>query len=145
MTFATPTIISGDKFNLDVIAHELAHSWSGNLATAASWQNFWLNEVDGFSSVPYEAGFNFLYFLDRTVGRERWDKFILYVSTVFYALPFPWAKIEQYFTKYRGKSLNSADFRNTLSLAKAWESLRPLPPTAPTDSRFTPSPEDIEG
>ena len=149
MTFATPTIISGDKSNIDVIAHELAHSWSGNLATAASWQDFWLNEGwttylerringkihgdtkfhfsaiigwkalresvtqfgadheftklvvdlegkdpdDAFSSVPYEKGFNFLYFLDRTVGREKWDKFIPYVSTVFYcplySLSFP--------------------------------------------------------
>lgn len=44
MTFATPTIIAGDKSNIDVIAHELAHSWSGNLVTNASWEDFWLNE-----------------------------------------------------------------------------------------------------
>ncbi|KAK5172421.1 hypothetical protein LTR04_005561 [Oleoguttula sp. CCFEE 6159] len=43
-TFATPTIISGDRENVDVIAHELAHSWSGNLVTNCSWQDFWLNE-----------------------------------------------------------------------------------------------------
>jgi leukotriene-A4 hydrolase len=30
-TFATPTLISGDRANVDVVAHELAHSWSGNL------------------------------------------------------------------------------------------------------------------
>ncbi|KAF2198666.1 leukotriene A-4 hydrol [Delitschia confertaspora ATCC 74209] len=43
-TFATPSIISGDKQNVDVIAHELSHSWSGNLVTSCSWEHFWLNE-----------------------------------------------------------------------------------------------------
>ncbi|KAJ5170669.1 Leukotriene A4 hydrolase [Penicillium coprophilum] len=43
-TFATPSIISKDRENVDVIAHELAHSWSGNLVTNASWEHFWLNE-----------------------------------------------------------------------------------------------------
>ena len=33
-----------DRENVDVIAHELSHSWSGNLVSPASWQNFWLNE-----------------------------------------------------------------------------------------------------
>ncbi|KAI9894717.1 MAG: hypothetical protein M1814_002073 [Vezdaea aestivalis] len=43
-TFATPTIISGDRQNIDVIAHELSHSWSGNLVSCASWEHFWINE-----------------------------------------------------------------------------------------------------
>jgi leukotriene-A4 hydrolase len=43
-TFATPTLVSGDRQNVDVIAHELAHSWSGNLVSNASWEHFWLNE-----------------------------------------------------------------------------------------------------
>ena len=44
LTFATPTIISGDRSLTALIAHELAHSWSGNLVTNATWDDFWLNE-----------------------------------------------------------------------------------------------------
>jgi leukotriene-A4 hydrolase len=44
LTFATPTIITGDKSLVSLVAHELAHSWSGNLVTNATWRDFWLNE-----------------------------------------------------------------------------------------------------
>jgi leukotriene-A4 hydrolase len=44
LTFATPTIITGDKSLVSLVAHELAHSWSGNLVTNATWSDFWLNE-----------------------------------------------------------------------------------------------------
>jgi len=44
LTFATPTILAGDRSLTALIAHELAHSWSGNLVTNATWDDFWLNE-----------------------------------------------------------------------------------------------------
>jgi leukotriene-A4 hydrolase len=48
LTFATPTVIAGDKSLVSLVAHELAHSWSGNTVTHAVWADFWLNE--GFTT-----------------------------------------------------------------------------------------------
>ena len=63
LTFATPTILAGDKSLVSLVAHELAHSWSGNLVTNATWRDFWLNE-------------GFTVYLERRIiedvyGRER--------------------------------------------------------------------------
>jgi len=44
LTFTTPTVLAGDKSLVALVAHELAHSWSGNLVTNATWSDFWLNE-----------------------------------------------------------------------------------------------------
>uniref|UniRef100_A0A060T0L8 Leukotriene A(4) hydrolase n=1 Tax=Blastobotrys adeninivorans TaxID=409370 RepID=A0A060T0L8_BLAAD len=156
ITFATPTLISGDRQNVDVIAHELAHSWSGNLVTNCSWEHFWLNEGwtvylerriigalhgeahrhfsaivgweslesavetfgesgknytklvvdlkdrqdpdDAFSSVPYEKGSTFLFYLENLLGgKSVFDPFIPY-----------------YFDKFRYKSLDSYQFLDTV-------------------------------
>lgn len=155
-TFVTPTLISGDRQNVDVIAHELAHSWSGNLVTNCSWEHFWLNEGwtvylerriqgsihgeatrhfsaiigwgdlenliramgssaerystlvqdlkdrcdpdDAFSLVPYEKGFNLLFYIERLVGGPAvFDGFI-----------------SHYFTKFRFQSLDTYQFLDTL-------------------------------
>ncbi len=48
LTFVTPTLLAGDRSLVNVVAHEIAHSWSGNLVTNATWDDFWLNE--GFTS-----------------------------------------------------------------------------------------------
>jgi len=48
LTFVTPVLVAGDRSLVSTIAHELAHSWSGNLVTNATWSDFWLNE--GFTT-----------------------------------------------------------------------------------------------
>jgi len=132
LTFATPTLLAGDKSLADVIAHEISHSWTGNLVTNATWEHFWLNEGwtvwlerkimsrmkgieflklssqggythladdinnlgvdnkytclcwpmvlgedpdDGFSSVPYEKGFNLLWMLENITGTPEFEGF----------------------------------------------------------------------
>ncbi|PAA93340.1 hypothetical protein BOX15_Mlig009299g2 [Macrostomum lignano] len=44
LTFVTPTLLAGDRSLASVVAHEIAHSWTGNLVTNATWEDFWLNE-----------------------------------------------------------------------------------------------------
>jgi leukotriene-A4 hydrolase len=65
MTFATPTILAGDKSLVALIAHELAHSWSGNLVTNATWRDFWLNE--GFTVYLEQRIMEHVYGKDRAV------------------------------------------------------------------------------
>jgi leukotriene A-4 hydrolase/aminopeptidase len=65
VTFATPTILAGDKSLVALVAHELAHSWSGNLVTNATWSDFWLNE--GFTVYVERRVMEVLY------GKERAD------------------------------------------------------------------------
>ena len=64
LTFVTPTVLAGDKSLVDLVAHELAHSWSGNLVTNATWNDFWLNE--GFTNYFQQRITEQLYGHDRS-------------------------------------------------------------------------------
>ena len=63
LSFITPTVIAGDKSLVNLIAHELAHSWSGNLVTNATWRDLWLNE--GFTSYVENR------IMEEVFGRDR--------------------------------------------------------------------------
>ena len=65
LTFASPTVITGDRSPVSLIAHELAHSWSGNLVTSSSHRDLWLNE--GFTTYVESRIVEALY------GREQAD------------------------------------------------------------------------
>ncbi|QOL27271.1 M1 family metallopeptidase [Thalassotalea sp. LPB0316] len=63
LSFITPTVIAGDKSLVNLIAHELAHSWSGNLVTNETWRDLWLNE--GFTSYVENR------IMEQVFGRKR--------------------------------------------------------------------------
>lgn len=65
LSFITPTVIAGDKSLVALIAHELAHSWSGNTITNASWRDLWLNE--GFTTYLTYRIMEVIY------GKDRFD------------------------------------------------------------------------
>lgn len=74
LSFLTPTLVAGDKSLTNVVAHELAHSWSGNLVTNATWSDAWLNE--GFTSYVENRVMEALYgesraVMERTLDLER--------------------------------------------------------------------------
>ena len=139
LTFVTPALLAGDRSMANVIAHEISHSWTGNLVTNKDWANFWVNEGfttfmerklselvygedmanleaqvgvgemmadieimgndttftslapdyshcdpdDGFSTVPYEKGFTFLYYLETLVGKLNFQHIMQKYVTEF--------------------------------------------------------------
>ncbi len=66
LTFLTPTLLAGDKSLVSTVAHELAHSWSGNLVTNATWSDFWLNE--GFTTYFTSR------IMEKLYGKEATDR-----------------------------------------------------------------------
>ncbi len=77
LTFATPTILAGDRSLVALVAHEMAHSWSGNLVTNATWSDFWLNE--GFTTYIEKRIMEAVYGQERAemewvLGRQDLDK-----------------------------------------------------------------------
>lgn len=154
LTFITPTLLAGDRSLVGVVAHEISHSWTGNLVTNRSWEHFWLNEGftvflerkikarlhgeparhfsamggwkslketiatrgaddpltclspklagvdpdDAFSTVPYEKGHTFLWYLEELVGGPvRFDPFL-----------------RAYVEKFAHESITTSDFRSFL-------------------------------
>jgi aminopeptidase N len=147
MTFLTPTLLAGDRSLVGVLAHELAHSWTGNIVTNANANHFWLNEGattwaerrilevlngqeaaalgwaiglkgleldmarlqpehrrlrmdlknvdpdDVYSRVAYDKGARLFALIERTVGRETFDRFI-----------------RDYIARFRFTSITSDDF-----------------------------------
>lgn len=71
LSFITPTVIAGDKSLVNLIAHELAHSWSGNLVTNESWRDLWLNE--GFTSYVENRIMEEVYGKDRAIMEQALD------------------------------------------------------------------------
>ena len=71
LSFMTPTLIAGDKSLTNVVAHELAHSWSGNLVTNSNWRDAWLNE--GFTSYVENRVMEELYGERRAVMEQVLD------------------------------------------------------------------------
>lgn len=69
LSFLTPTLVAGDKSLTNVVAHELAHSWSGNLVTNSSWRDAWLNE--GFTSYVENRVMEKLYGERRAVMEQK--------------------------------------------------------------------------
>ena len=71
LSFLTPTLVAGDKSLTNVVAHELAHSWSGNLVTNSSWRDAWLNE--GFTSYVENRVMEELYGERRAIMEQALD------------------------------------------------------------------------
>jgi leukotriene-A4 hydrolase len=80
LSFITPTVLAGDRSLVSLIAHELAHSWSGNLITNASWRDLWLNE--GFTSYLEIRIMEELYGADRAT-----QEYLLSVESLDEELP----------------------------------------------------------
>ena len=72
LTFATPTVLAGDRSLTSLAAHELAHSWSGNLVTNATWNDFWLNE--GFTTYFENRIMESLYGPERAAMLQQVDR-----------------------------------------------------------------------
>ena len=151
LSFCSPCLINGDKSLVDIVFHELIHSWSGNLVTNENWRDFWLNEgitmflqrkivgmwksedyakMDGilgtfyiesslkdfeenstfttlhpnltgvnpddkYSDIPYEKGYNFMYYLESLIGKDKMQIFF-----------------KNYFQNFKYKSIDFYDFKN---------------------------------
>ncbi|OHE97552.1 hypothetical protein CORC01_07167 [Colletotrichum orchidophilum] len=219
--FYSATVVSGDRENISVVAHEFSHSYSGNLVTNASWEHFWLNEGwtvwiernimrelkgddevelqaivgwqdliqsietyggnesvftslvlefegkgpdDVLSKIPYEKGYTFLCYLEKTVGRAKWLKFVPHYFRTFYGAALDSDQftdcVISFFSPDTTATLalsgvdwqswlhkpgapqkpdfNSKLYKKAVQLADQWGSLS-------DDSSFQPSTDDVKG
>ncbi len=109
LSFITPSLLAGDRSLVSVIAHELAHSWSGNLVTNATWRDGWLNE--GVTSYLEARLMEVIYDTDR-VDEERvlgYEELLLNFDSV---------PIEQQALAPRFDSGDPDDFQGTIAYHK---------------------------
>ena len=195
LTFASPTIIVGDKSQVYVATHEMAHSWTGNEVTCRNWESFFLNEgftvfierhVSGelhgedfakvaaflgntsmvgdmvnfglnntysslhpvlrgdnpdnsFSEVPYEKGFQLLYFLESLIGRAEMKNFLNFyikehklTSITNIELRATW----EFFVENMIPGLSGADV-NTILASVDWETWMYAPGVPPVTADFS--------
>ena len=121
LTFATPTLIAGDRSLTSVIAHELAHSWSGNLVTNSTWNDFWLNE--GFT-VYFERRI-----MEELYSRDHVEMLAL-LGRQDLAASMESLKPEMQMLKLKMKGINPDDAMTDVAYEKGYFFLRLLEETA---------------
>ncbi|KRW98239.1 Armadillo-type fold [Pseudocohnilembus persalinus] len=187
LTFASPSIITGDKSGTSVAIHEIAHSWTGNMLTCGNWSNLWINEGftvflerkgqislfgedymvmdsivgnssfvsaindfglqsnysslypltahvnpdDSFSTVPYEKGYQFLYYMQSLIGEDYFQDMMTGWIAASTFKSVVWQDFRDHFESYVNQNVNNA--KQILSKIdwEVWVTGPGLPPAGP--------------
>ena len=195
LTFVTPSLITGDRSLASVVAHEISHSWTGNLVTNENWPDFWINEGftmflqrkimegfkdldmakldamvgfsqfkddmyafgeskpftslrpdllgrnpdDAFNKVPYEKGFNFLYYLQSLINPkseiDMFRKFIRSYISKFKNGVVKYEALKSYFEEFIKTEMPS-EAENILAQIQ-WDNWVYAPGLPPNENNFT--------
>ncbi|MES2830334.1 MAG: M1 family metallopeptidase [Bacteroidota bacterium] len=119
LNFITPTIIAGDRSLVNIICHELAHSWSGNLVTNKTWNDFWLNE--GFTNYFERRIVEVLYGKEEAEMQEEFGRQALDGAVKDMA-----DKPEDTYLKGNYKGRNADDATNDIAYEKGYFFLRTI-------------------